>query len=73
MSFDEQWYLGREQTLVKHTILQRYFLRLAVIVGTWADAISRNKYEEEIDGLSETNVYHVPNDFASSERTRSGI
>jgi len=40
MSFDEQWYLGREQTLVKHTILQRYLLRLAVIVGTWADAIT---------------------------------
>ncbi len=40
MSFDEQAYLGREQTLVKHTILQRYLLRLAVIVGTWADAIT---------------------------------
>ncbi len=40
MSFDEQWYLGREQTLVKHTILQRYLLRLAVIVGTWADSIT---------------------------------
>jgi three-Cys-motif partner protein len=40
MSFDEQWYLGREQTLVKHTILQRYLLRLAVIVGTWTDTIT---------------------------------
>ena len=40
MSFDEQRYLGREQTFVKHTILQRYFLRLAVIVGTWAEAIT---------------------------------
>ena len=40
MSLDEQWYLGREQTLVKHTILKRYLLRLAVIVGTWTDAIT---------------------------------
>jgi len=40
MNFDEHWYLGREQTLIKHTILQRYLRRLAVIVGTWADAIT---------------------------------
>jgi len=40
MSLDEQNYLGREQTLVKHIILQRYLLRLAVIVGTWADSIT---------------------------------
>jgi three-Cys-motif partner protein len=40
MSLDEQNYLGREQTLIKHIILQRYLLRLAVIVGTWADSIT---------------------------------
>jgi three-Cys-motif partner protein len=40
MSLDEQNYLGREQTLVKHIILQKYLLRLAVIVGTWADTIT---------------------------------
>jgi three-Cys-motif partner protein len=40
MSLDGQNYLGREQTLVKHIILQRYLLRLAVIVGKWADAIT---------------------------------
>jgi len=40
MSFDEQSYLGREQTLVKHIILQRYLLRLAVIVGRWADTVT---------------------------------
>lgn len=40
MSLDEQNYLGREQTLVKHIILQKYLLRLAVIVGTWADSVT---------------------------------
>ena len=41
MSSDEQIYWGREQTGVKHVILQRYLLRLAVIVGgTWADTIT---------------------------------
>jgi three-Cys-motif partner protein len=40
MSLDGQNYLGREQTLVKHIILQRYLLRLAAIVGTWAESIT---------------------------------
>jgi three-Cys-motif partner protein len=41
MSSDEQIYWGREQTGVKHVILKRYLLRLAVIVGgTWADTIT---------------------------------
>lgn len=40
MSSDEQIYWGREQTLVKHIILQRYLVRLAVIVGSWAEAVS---------------------------------
>jgi len=40
VNLDEKVYLGREQTLVKHTILKRYLLRLAVIVGNWADTIS---------------------------------
>jgi three-Cys-motif partner protein len=40
MSLGKSDYLEREQTLVKHTILQRYLLRLAVIVGTWADTIT---------------------------------
>lgn len=40
MNSDEQTYWGREQTFVKHIILQRYLLRLAVIVGTWAEAIT---------------------------------
>ena len=40
MNSDEQIYWGREQTLIKHIILQRYLLRLAVIVGTWAETIT---------------------------------
>ena len=40
MSSDEQIYWGREQTRVKHIILQRYLLRLAVIVGSWAEAVT---------------------------------
>jgi three-Cys-motif partner protein len=40
MSLDGQNYMGREQTLVKHIILQRYLLRLAVIVGSWAEAVT---------------------------------
>jgi three-Cys-motif partner protein len=32
-------YDGREQTLVKHFILQKYLLRLALIVGPWSKAI----------------------------------
>ncbi len=39
MNSDEQIYWGREQTLVKHIILQRYLVRLAVIVGSWAEAV----------------------------------
>jgi three-Cys-motif partner protein len=33
-------YDGREQTLVKHYILQNYLLRLALIVGRWSKAIN---------------------------------
>lgn len=40
MNSDEQIYWGREQTLVKHIILQRYLVRLAVIVGSWAEAVT---------------------------------
>ena len=36
---DEGLYDGREQTLVKHFILQKYLLRLALIVGPWSKAI----------------------------------
>jgi three-Cys-motif partner protein len=42
MSKDEQVppeYYGREHMLVKHTVLRRYFMRLAMIVGQWADTI----------------------------------
>ena len=40
MSPDEQIYWGHEQPLVKHIILQRYLVRLAVIVGSWAEAVT---------------------------------
>ncbi|MCA9244748.1 MAG: three-Cys-motif partner protein TcmP [Phycisphaerales bacterium] len=33
-------YDGREQTLVKHTILRQYLRRFAYIIGSWADAIT---------------------------------
>jgi three-Cys-motif partner protein len=35
----ESLYDGREQTLVKHFILRKYLLRLALIVGPWSKAI----------------------------------
>jgi three-Cys-motif partner protein len=59
VSLDEQSYLGREQTLVKHIILQRYLLRLAVIVGTWAEAITyidcfSGPWESKTDDYSDT-------------------
>src|SRR5579883_860272 len=33
----------------------------------------RDNYEEEIDGLPETNVHQVPDDFADFEGTRCGF
>ncbi len=37
---DDETYSGREQTLVKHTILRDYLGRFAHIVGTFADSIT---------------------------------
>lgn len=37
---DESNYQGREQSLVKHRILQRYLQRFAFIIGSWADSIT---------------------------------
>lgn len=37
---DEANYQGREQSLVKHRILQRYLQRFAFIIGSWADSIT---------------------------------
>jgi three-Cys-motif partner protein len=39
-------YEGREQTLVKHVVLEKYLLRFAMVVGTWADTINY------VDGFS---------------------
>ena len=36
---EDSLYDGREQTLVKHFILRKYLLRLALIVGPWSKAI----------------------------------
>jgi three-Cys-motif partner protein len=40
MTIDFELYRGREQTLVKHSILQRYLSRFAHIIGTFADTIT---------------------------------
>lgn len=37
---DETLYQGREQTLVKHFVLDKYLERLAHIIGSWADTIT---------------------------------
>jgi three-Cys-motif partner protein len=37
---NEELYAGREQTLVKHFILQKYLERFAHIVGTYCDALT---------------------------------
>src|SRR3954464_13883672 len=39
-------YEGREQTLVKHVVLEKYLERFAMVVGTWADTINY------VDGFS---------------------
>lgn len=39
-SVREGTYDGREQTLVKHVVLEKYLERFALIVGSWADTIS---------------------------------
>ena len=39
-------YQGREQTLVKHVVLEKYLERFAVIVGSWSDTINY------VDGFS---------------------
>lgn len=43
---DDPAYLGREQSLIKHEILEKYLERFAHIVGSWANAITY------IDGFS---------------------
>src|SRR4051812_18690365 len=43
---DRDRYEGREQTLVKHVVLEKYLLRFAMVVGTWADTINY------VDGFS---------------------
>jgi three-Cys-motif partner protein len=43
---DRDAYEGREQTLVKHAVLEKYLQRFAMIVGTWTDAINY------VDGFS---------------------
>ncbi len=40
MKSDAELYAEREQTLVKHFILQKYLERFALIVGSFADAIT---------------------------------
>lgn len=37
---DEEIYVGREQTLIKHFILQKYLERFAHIVGSWRNVIT---------------------------------
>lgn len=37
---EESNYQGREQSLVKHLILQRYLRRFAFIIGSWAESIT---------------------------------
>lgn len=37
---DESNYQGREQSRVKHLILQRYLQRFAFIIGSWSDSIT---------------------------------
>src|SRR3954470_6332156 len=37
---DRDRYAGREQTLVKHVVLEKYLERFAMVVGTWADTIN---------------------------------
>jgi len=54
-----EFYPGREQTLVKHIILQRYLLRLAVIVGTWNNSITyvdcfSGPWENKAEDFSDT-------------------
>src|SRR5256712_13657851 len=39
-------YEGREQTLVKHVVLEKYLERFTMVVGTWADTINY------VDGFS---------------------
>jgi len=36
---DDANYLGREQSLIKHIILEKYLERFAVITGSWSDGI----------------------------------
>jgi three-Cys-motif partner protein len=43
---DPSLYEGREQTLIKHFLFGKYLERFAIIVGSWADAITY------VDGFS---------------------
>jgi hypothetical protein len=43
---DPRLYQGREQTYVKHVILDQYLTKFAHIIGSWADSITY------VDGFS---------------------
>jgi hypothetical protein len=62
MTVVDRAYLGREQTLVKHTVLNRYLMALALIVGrTFAHDIPfvdccSGPWESVTDDLSDSSI-----------------
>ncbi len=59
MSELDDLYDGREQTLVKHRVLERYLQRFAYIIGSWSKSITyvdcySGPWEERSSELADT-------------------
>src|ERR1044071_2207681 len=76
---DLRFYEGREQTYLKHDILERYLKRFALIIGSWANTITyvdcfSGPWESRDPNLSDTSFSIALKAFREARayhRTRS--
>lgn len=71
-------YLGREQSLVKHLILQSYLERFAHIIGSWADAITyvdcfSGPWKERSQELKDTSFSIALEELRKARQTRQKL
>ncbi len=71
-------YLGREQSLVKHLILQSYLERFAHIIGSWSDAITyvdcfSGPWKERSQELKDTSFSIALEELRKAQKTRQKL
>lgn len=71
-------YLGREQSLVKHLILQSYLERFAHIIGSWSDAITyvdcfSGPWKERSQELKDTSFSIALEELRKAQQTRQKL